>query len=83
MKVSIGSHWEDYVDEMVRVGRYGSANEVILEGLRLVEEQENKLQALRDTLNASIERGGSFTSEEVMAHVEASLDDWERARQAH
>lgn len=73
MNVSIGSRWEGFVEEIVKSGRYGSASEVVREGLRLVEEREVKLQALRDTLNASIERGGSHTWEEVDDAVKARL----------
>ncbi len=44
------------------------------------EEREAKLAALRDTINRSIERGGSYTDEEVEASIAARLDAWERAR---
>lgn len=74
MNVSVGERWESYIEELLKDGRYGSASEIVREGLRLVEERERKLQALRDTINASIEQGGSYTSEEVMAHVRESLD---------
>ena len=71
MNVSVGDRWQVFVDELVKSGRYGSASEVVREGLRLVEERERKLQALRDTINRSIERGGSVTPEEVDAHLDA------------
>jgi antitoxin ParD1/3/4 len=74
MNVSVGQRWEEFVASVVATGRYGSASEVVREGLRLVEEREARLQALRDTLNAAIERGGSHTDEEVAAAVEAALD---------
>jgi antitoxin ParD1/3/4 len=67
MNVSIGERWEGYVAEIVKSGRYGSASEVVREGLRLVEEREAKLQALRDTLNVAIEAGERRTPEEVDA----------------
>jgi antitoxin ParD1/3/4 len=54
MNVSIGERWETFVDRIVREGRYGSASEVVREGLRLVEEREAKLKALRQMLEASI-----------------------------
>jgi len=80
MNVSIGKRWEKFVASMVAQGRYGSASEVVLAGLQLVKEREAKLQALRKTINESIARGGSFTSEEVMTAVDARLDAWERSR---
>ena len=65
MNVSIGEKWEGFVEKAVKDGRYGSASEVVREGLRLVEEREAKLQALRATLNASIEQGGVVTDAEL------------------
>jgi hypothetical protein len=43
-------------------------------------EEEAKLAALRATINRSIERGGSYTDEEVEASISARLDAWERER---
>ena len=74
MNVSIGQRWEKFVSSVVESGRYGSASEVVREGLRLVEEREAKLQALRDTLNASIERGGQHSDADAAAAVKARLD---------
>lgn len=82
MNVSIGQRWEEFVASAVESGRYGSASEVVREGLRLVEEREAKLQALRDSLNAAIERGGSHTDEEVAAAVEAALDEIDETESA-
>jgi hypothetical protein len=46
----------------------------------LTPEDEAKLAALRETINRSIEQGGSFTDKEVGASIEARLDAWERKR---
>ena len=77
MNVSIGERWETFVDSALKAGRYGSASEIVREGLRLVEEREAKLQALRNTLDASVARGGAYSIEEVSQHVAAALDAWE------
>ncbi|MFZ0207436.1 MAG: type II toxin-antitoxin system ParD family antitoxin, partial [Roseiarcus sp.] len=47
MNVSIGERWKGFVERVFSEGRYGSASEVVREGLRLVEEREAKLLALR------------------------------------
>lgn len=77
MNVSIGERWETFVEGALKAGRYGSASEIVREGLRLVEEREAKLQALRETIDASIARGGANSDEAVGRHIEAALDAWE------
>jgi antitoxin ParD1/3/4 len=72
MNVSIGERWEGFVDQVVKAGRYASASEVVREGLRLVEEREAKLQALRETLDASIARGGRVSDDELDASLRAT-----------
>jgi antitoxin ParD1/3/4 len=71
MNVSIGERWEAFVDRIVRAGRYGSASEVVREGLRLVEEREAKLHALRAMLDASIAAGGEARDAEIDDALEA------------
>jgi antitoxin ParD1/3/4 len=78
--ISIDPSWEQYVDSLVKTGRYETQQDVVTDGLKLVREREAKLQALRETIEASIARGGSHTSEEVMANVENRLAAWERKR---
>jgi antitoxin ParD1/3/4 len=76
MNVSIGERWEGFVDTVLKSGRYGSASEVVREGLRLVEERELKLQALRETLSASLARGGTATDDDIATSIDSALDDW-------
>lgn len=82
MNVSIGERLESFVTKLVADGRYGSNSEVVREGLRLVEEREAKLQALRETINASIARGGRFSADEVEAASDRQLDAWEARDQS-
>ena len=70
MNVSLGERWEGFVASVVEQGRYGSASEVVREGLRLVEEREAKLIALRDTIEASIARGGSNSDDDIATALE-------------
>jgi antitoxin ParD1/3/4 len=71
MNVSVGERWEAFVDGIVREGRYGSASEVVREGLRLVEEREAKLKALRTMLDASIAAGGEPGDADIDSAIEA------------
>ncbi|MEI5679441.1 MULTISPECIES: type II toxin-antitoxin system ParD family antitoxin [unclassified Mesorhizobium] len=76
MNVSLGERWESFVASAVEEGRYGSASEVVREGLRLVEEREAKLLALRQTIETAIDRGGNHSEEDVERALKAKLDSW-------
>ena len=78
---SIGKRWEDFITDAVKDGRYANKSEVLREGLRLVEEREAKLVALRNTLDASIKRGGDNSADDVIAASNKSLDTWENERE--
>lgn len=45
--VTLGQHFEKFVSKQVTDGRFGSTSEVVREGLRLLEDREVKLAALR------------------------------------
>ena len=70
MNVSVGKRWEEFIAGLVAAGRYGSSSEVVRAGLRLVEEREAKLAALRETLDASIARGGDSSPEDIDAMID-------------
>lgn len=55
--ISLGNHFEDFVDDKVSTGRFKNASEVIRAGLRLLEEEESKILALRKAIADGIESG--------------------------
>lgn len=74
MNVSIGDRWEKFVASAVTQGRYNSSSEVVREGLRLVEERETKLAALKETLSQSIAEGGNNSDDDIGNQVDAALE---------
>ena len=39
---SIGKHFEEFVEGLIESGRYSTASEVLRDGLRLIEEREER-----------------------------------------
>jgi len=57
MDISLTPELEELVNEKVKSGVYASANEVIREGLRLLQEQEELRKIERENLKHEIEKG--------------------------
>jgi len=55
--ISIGEYFDNFIKSRISTGRYKNASEVIRAGLRLLEEEENKIMALREDIQEGIERG--------------------------
>lgn len=58
--ISLGNHFESFIENSVNDGRFNNASEVVRAGLRLLEEEENKIIALRKAINDGIESGRSI-----------------------
>lgn len=56
---SLGEHFSAFIEAEVATGRYGSASDVVRASLRLLEEREAQLSALRAALVAGEESGPS------------------------
>ncbi len=57
MNVSISKHYEKLVKQKVESGEYASHAEVVHEALRLLEERDKKLKALRQDIQDGLDSG--------------------------
>ena len=55
--VSLGSYFENFVDNVISEGRFKNTSEVIRAGLRLLEAEESKITALKKAIDEGIESG--------------------------
>lgn len=55
--ISISAYFNDFIQSKISTGRYKNASEVIRAGLRLLEQEEDKVIALRTAIQEGIESG--------------------------
>jgi len=73
--VSLGNHFDGFIASQLTKGRYGSATEVVRAGLRLLENEEEKLEALRQMIADGKASGiADYDYESFMAELDEELD---------
>ncbi|MBP8793238.1 MAG: type II toxin-antitoxin system ParD family antitoxin [Lutibacter sp.] len=55
--ISLGNYFDQFVQSRIREGRFKNVSEVIRAGLRLLEEEENKVIVLRNAIQEGINSG--------------------------
>ena len=55
--ISLGDYFEQFVKNQISTGRYKNVSEVIRAGLRLLENEERKIIALRNAIEEGIDSG--------------------------
>lgn len=48
--ISLGDHFEDFINREIHSGKYSSVSEVVRTALRLLEREEQKMNELREAL---------------------------------
>jgi antitoxin ParD1/3/4 len=48
--ITLGDHFETFIGSQIKSGRFGNVSEVVRASLRLLEEHEQKVEALRQAL---------------------------------
>ncbi|WP_393925618.1 type II toxin-antitoxin system ParD family antitoxin [Yoonia sp. R2-816] len=64
--MTLGEHWEGFIQDQVNSGRYASASEVVRAALRELETKSEALEALRDHLAPGV----------VQAEARDFVEDW-------
>lgn len=71
ISVNLGNHFDDFINQQLSQGRYGSASEVIRAGLRLLEAHETKVNALRALLTEGESSGfAKYSVESLIEEID-------------
>lgn len=74
--ISLGNYFDDFIQNKLSTGRYKNASEIVRAGLRLLEEEESRILALKISIQEGIDSGQSinFNPEKHLAKLKAKLD---------
>ena len=62
--MTLGDHFDSFIAQQIAEGRYASASEVIRAGLRMLEDNEQKIATLRRLLEEGEKSGAAEYSYE-------------------
>lgn len=73
--ISLGDYFEDFIASKISEGRYKNASEVIRAGLRLLEQEEQRISMLRDAIKQGISSGidNKFDAERHLETLKAKI----------
>jgi len=58
--ISLGNYFDEFIHNRISEGRFKNVSEVVRAGLRLLEEEENKVKALRNAIQEGIDSGIAY-----------------------
>ncbi|AZQ85893.1 type II toxin-antitoxin system ParD family antitoxin [Colwellia sp. Arc7-635] len=74
--VTLGDHFDQFINQQLSTGRYGSASEIIRAGLRALEDQEAKLLNLRNMLIQGEQSGvAEYSYESLLTELDKDNHD--------
>ena len=81
---AVGKHFEQFIKEQIKTGRYASASEVVRDALRLLQEEdrhrEATLEALRGEIAKGIESGKGKPAGQALDRLERKYAKMARPR---
>lgn len=71
--ISLGNYFDKFVQSSISEGRFKNVNEVIRAGLRLLEEEESKVIALKNAIQEGVDSGiaHDFDSKKYLESLKA------------
>lgn len=73
--MTLGEHFDGFIAQQIAEGRFASASEVVRAGLRLLEDNEQKIAALKRILEDGEQSGkADYDYESFMNELDDELD---------
>ena len=71
--ITLGSYFDQFIQSILREGRYKNVSEAVRAGLRLLEEEEQKIIALRHAIDEGVNSGiaENFDADEHLKMMKA------------
>ncbi|MDJ0805247.1 MAG: type II toxin-antitoxin system ParD family antitoxin [Gammaproteobacteria bacterium] len=71
--LTLGEHWEVFIKNQIASGKYGSASELVRDGLRLIEQRETRITALQHAITEGLESGiaENFSMDQLQKELDA------------
>lgn len=71
--ITLGTYFDQFIQNVLKEGRYKNASEVIHAGLRLLEEEEQKIVVLRQAIEEGVNSGiaNDFNPEEHLKMLQS------------
>jgi antitoxin ParD1/3/4 len=71
--ITLGNYFDQFIQSILREGRYKNVSEAVRAGLRLLEEEEKKITILQKAIDAGIKSGTvkNFDSEKHLKSLKA------------
>lgn len=71
--ISLGDYFDNFIKRRISAGRYKNASEVVRAGLRLLEEEENRVIALKEAIKEGFDSGiaNDFDPEKHLDRIKA------------
>ena len=69
--ITLGTHFEDFINTQLTIGRYDNASEIVRAGLRLLENNVTKMETIRNLLDEGEKSGfADYSYDELISELD-------------